>query len=335
VAHPALLEALRALTDFSGRTPLPECDLDELFGVLDAHGLAPLASWQLEQRRTGLRVPMAFRERLLPLYQGVVNDNVFRMMTLKGLLRGVACPALVLDGAAYVDWLYPHLAWRPVGELRLAVRGEDGARFAEGAKLAGFEPTAQGPGGHTVTFSDGRVTVRLQEGLVAARGEDLGLFERAEPYRVAGPTAARPSAGDALLFSVAGAAEMGLQAPLLAWLDLRELVRKLVPDLAGGGDEAEAGRRGEDEARAVVARAGAAGLTRALHGAMLLTAHFFPEVAAGCRALAPPLSRTEALAVEAVAHAARDPTRLRRLRGTEEAARMLLSPGQGGAPAAG
>jgi len=325
VAHPALLDALRALTDFSGRTPLPECDLDELFEVLDAHGLAPLASWQLEQRRTGLRVPMAFRERLLPLYQGVVNDNVFRMMTLKGLLRGVTCPALVLDGAAYVDWLYPHLAWRPVGELRLAVRGQDGARFAEGAKQAGFEPTAQGPGGHTATFSDGRLEVRLQEGLVAGRGEALGLFDRAEPYRVAGPTAARPSAGDALLFSVAEVAAMGLQAPLLAWLDLRELVGKVAPD-AGGRPAAGASSPAEEAVARVAARAEAAGLTRALHGAMALTAHFFPAVGAACQALAPALARTEALAVAAVVDAARDPTRLRRLRGTEEAGRLLLAP---------
>lgn len=317
MSSPALLDAIRALTDFTGRSELPPCDLDELFGVLDAHGLAPLASWQLEQRRAGLRVPMAFRERLLPLYQGVVNDNVFRMMTLKGLLRGVACPALVLDGAAYVDWLYPHLAWRPVGELRLAVRGEDGGTFAAGAKLAGFEPTAQGPGGHTATFSDGRLSVRLQEGLVAGRGEALGLFERAEPYPVAGPTAARPSAADALLLSVADAAGLGLQAPLLLWLDLRELVALLVPGTSGDAAAAPAG---------VVARAAEAGLSRALHGAMALTAHFFPAVAAGCRALTPPLSRTEALAVDAVVDAARDPTRLRRLRGTEEAARLLLEP---------
>lgn len=325
--HAALLEALRALADFDGRTPLPACDLDELADVLDAHGLAPLASWQLEQRRAGARVPMAFRERLLPLYQGVVNDNVFRMMTLKALLRGVACPVLVLDGAAYVDWLYPHLAWRPVGELRLAVRGEDGGRFAEGAKAAGFEPTGQGPGGHTATFSDGRLSVQLQEGLVAGRGEALGLFDRSTPYRAAGPTAARPSAGDALLLSVADAAGLGLQAPLLLWLDLRELVARLVPGAAGGRPEPDPALAPREEPEAVLARAATAGLSRALHGAMALTAHFFPAVAQGCRALTPALSRTEALAVEAVVDAARDPVRLRRLRGTEEAARLLLSPG--------
>jgi hypothetical protein len=259
---------------------------------------------------------MSFRERLLPLYQGIANDNVFRMMTLKSLLRGVEVPAVVLDGAAYVDWLYPHLAWRPVGELRLAVRGADGPRFADGARPAGFELRERGPGGHTAVFSDGRVDVRLQEGLVAGKQEDHGLFERSEPYRVVGPSAARPSAADALLVSVADVARMGLQAPLLAWLDLRELVLRVVPDA-----QAAAGA-----ARTVLERAEAAGLSRALHGAMALTGHFFPAVAARAAALAPRLSRPEAVAVDALVDAARDPAKLRRLRGTEEAARLLVSP---------
>jgi hypothetical protein len=306
----ALLDALRVLTDFGSPGPLPPCDLDELADVLDAHGLAPLASWQLEQRRLGAGVPMAFRERLLPIYQGVVNDNVFRMMTLKSVLRAVTVPAVVLDGAAYVDWLYPHLAWRPVGDLRLLVRGDEGTGFAAGAHEAGFEPVERGPGGHTATFSDGRVSVQIQEGLVPGTGEDQGLLGRAEPYRVVGPTALRPSAGDALLVSVADAARLGLQAPLLLWLDLRELLARL-----------PAGER-----PAVRERARAAGLWRALHGALSLTAFFFPEAAEAAQALRPELSRGEQVAVEAAVAAARDPTRLRRLRGSEELARMLLSP---------
>jgi len=305
-----LLDALRLLTDFEARGPLPDCDLDQLFSVLDAHGLAPLASWQLESRRLGLGVPMAFRERLLPIYQGVVNDNVFRMMTLKGVLRGVEVPVVVLDGAAYVDWLYPHLAWRPVGELRLLVRGDDGPAFAAGVEPAGFRPISQGAGGHTAVFSDGRLELRLQEGLVAGRGEVHGLWERRQAYPVAGPTAARPAAEDALLLSVADAAALGLQAPLLLYLDLRELVLRVEPEAAG----------------ALQARAAAAGLTRALHGALALTAWYFPAVAGRAAALSPALSSLEATAVAAVVEAARDPARLRRVRGTEEAARLLLSP---------
>jgi hypothetical protein len=305
-----LLDALRVLTDFDGRGPLPPCDLEELGAVLDAHGLAPLASWQLESRRLGAGVPMWFRERLLPLYHGVVNDNVFRMMTLKSVLRGVEVPAVALDGAAYVDWLYPHLAWRPVGELRLLVRGEDGSGFAAGAAPAGFFPASQGAGGHTATFSDGRIELRVQEGLVAGRGEDHGLLGRREPYRVAGPTAARPCAGDALLVTVADAAALGLQAPLLLFLDLRELLLRIDPA----------------DALAVKERAAAASLTRALHGALALAAGYFPAVAERAAAFSPELPALERRAVEAVVEAARDPARLRRVRGTEEAARLLLSP---------
>ena len=137
-----------------------------------------------------------------------------------------------------------------------------------------------------------------------------GLFARRDPYRVAGPTAARPSAGDALLLSVADAAAMGLQAPLLSFLDLRELLLRVEP--AG--------------AAAVVERAAAAGLSRALHGALVLTAWFFPAVAERATQLTPELPALERKAVAAIVEAARDPARLRRVRGTEEAARLLLSP---------
>ncbi len=179
MAAVALLDALRVLTDFDPPPELPPCDLDELADVLDAHGLAPLASYQLESRRLGAGVPMPVRERLLAVYQGVVNDNVFRMVTLRGLLKGVEVPAVILGGAAYVDWLYPHLAFRPLGDLRLAVRGADGNRFAESAARAGFRPTSQGPGGHTAVFGDGRIEVRLQEGLEADVGDDVPVRRQA------------------------------------------------------------------------------------------------------------------------------------------------------------
>jgi hypothetical protein len=127
---------------------------------------------------------------------------------------------------------------------------------------------------------------------------------------VVGPTAARPSAGDALLVSVADAAGMGLQVPLTLLVDLRELCPRIGPG----------------EAPAVRARAAEAGLSRALHGALALAAHFFPEAAGPAALLSPPLSFAERAAVDAVVDAARDPARLRRLRGTAEAARLLLSP---------
>jgi hypothetical protein len=100
----------------------------------------------------------------------------------------------------------------------------------------------------------------------------------------------------------------GLWAPLIRYLDLRELLRL--------GVDAELVKR----------RAEAAGLARALHGAALLTAHFFPEVSALAEAVRPDLSAVERLALEPVVDAARDPARLRHLRGTEQAARLLVAP---------
>jgi hypothetical protein len=309
----ALLDALRALTAFDPPPELPPCDLAELVEVLDAHGLGALASYQLESRRLGAGVPAWVRERLLPLYQGAVNDNVFKLMTLKGALRALDVPAIVLGGAAYLDWLYPHLAFRPVGELRLLVRGEDGARFAACAGEAGFQPAATGPGGHTAVFDDGRLPLRIQEGLVAGRGDDLGAFERRVATPALGPALARLGAEDALLFAAAELAEAGLYAPLLLYLDVRELLAQ--PEL---GEPARVA--------AVRERAAQAGLARALHGACAVTARYFPEAAPRASALAPELGRAERAAVEALVESASDPARLRVARGAEAAARMLLAP---------
>jgi len=309
----ALLEALRALTAFAPPETLPPCDLEELADVLDAHGLAPLASYQIETRRIGASVPEWFRERLLPLYQGVVNDNVFKLVTLKGALRSADVPVVLLEGAAYVDWIYPHLAFRPVGQIRLAVRGSDGARFAERVAVEGFGEARAGPGGHTATFDDGRIELRIQEGLIAGRPEDHGLFERRQPFPAIGRAAARPSAEDALLVTVADLALAGLHAPLTAFVDLRELLE--LPELA-------------DVSRltAIRERAVQAGLARALHGSCALVSHFFPSASGRAGALSPVLGRTERAVVEGLVETAKDPARLRLLRGAEAAAKLVVAP---------
>ncbi len=302
----------------AGRGPdpppdLPPCDLAELADLLDAHGLAPLASYQLESRRLGADIPRALRERLLPLYQGAVNDNVFKLMTLKGVLRQVGVPVVVLGAASYLDWIYPHLAFRPVGELQLAVRGADGARFAAALAEVGFAAVETGPGGHTATFDDGRLPLHIQEGLLAGRSEEHGLFDHTEPLPALGATAARPSAGSALLHAIGALAQAGLYAPLLAYLDVRELL--LLPELAVAGSRAS-----------VLERARAAGLERALYGACALVAHYFPQAAERADALSPELGRTERAAVQAIVESAGDPAKLRVARGAEAAAKLLLLP---------
>jgi len=303
-----LLPAIRALTAFEAQAELPPCDLEALAPVLVAHGLAPLASYQVEHTRLGLGLPEGFRESLLGVYQGIVNDNVLRLVTLRNLLRDAAAiPAVVLDGAACVDWLYPHLAWRPVSDLRLAVRGRDGAAFAA-AVAGGMKLTRTGDDGRTAVFSDGQLALTLQEGLWAGGPEDETLFLRAVPAPVFGPRVGRPSVEDAILCTVGDLAQAGLWAPLIRYLDLRELL-KLGPDPAY-----------------LQARARTAGLTRALHGAAVLTAHYFPEVAAAAEAVRPEVGALERLALDPIVDAARDPSRLRHLKGTEQAARLVLAP---------
>jgi hypothetical protein len=304
----ALLDALRAITSFDPPPALPDCDLEALSRVLAAHGLAPLASYQAEHTRLGAGLPAAFREALLGHYQGVANDNVLKLVTLRGVLRAAhEIPVVLLEAAAYVDWLYPHMAFRPAGDLRIALRAEDGARFAEAVK-EGMSVARTEQGGRVAVFTDGRITVTAQEGLWPGGRQDGPLFDRRVPYRAFGPSAARPAAEDALLASVADQALLGLLAPLISYVDLRELLR--LPLDAGY----------------VLGRARACGLSRALHGASRLVAHFFPEVSEAAARVRPELGTTERIAVDRVVDAAGDPAKLRHLRGAEAAARLVVAP---------
>jgi len=303
-----LLDALRALTSFTPPAALPECDPALLGDVLEAHGLAPLACYQLEHSRLGAAAPESLRERLLTSYQGVLNDNFLKLVALRGVLKDLeGVPLVLLEAVAYMDWIYPHVGFRPVGDLRAAVRGEDGARFAESTKDR-LKLLRTEHGGRTAVFAGEKVMLTLQEGLWPGGPPDAPLFERATPYRVFGPSARRPAAEEALLAVVAEQALAGLHAPLVTFVDLRELLAQPL-DL--------------DHVRA---RARALGLARALHGAMLLVAHFFPESADLAARLRPPLGGAERLAVERVVEAAKDPARLRSLRGVDAAARLVVAP---------
>jgi hypothetical protein len=306
----SLSDAIRALSAFDPPADLPPVDLALLADVLEANGLAPIASYHLETRPLGAGLPAQFREKLLALYQGVVNDNVYRMMTLRGALQASEVPVVVLGGLAAVDWLYPHLAFRPLGDLRLAVRAEDGERFADAAKGAGFRFKGADESGHGAAFSDDRVRFTIQEGLWQGAPPDAELFARGVRLPALGPRILRPSAEEMLLATVAEQAEQGLYAPLVTFVDLRELLR-LDPPL---------------DSRHVKDRAAALGLSRALHGSLALLSLHFPAVATLARALAPPLSTPERAAVDAVVHSARDPSRLSHLRGAEVAARLAVLP---------
>lgn len=303
-----LLDALRALTSFTPPDQLPECDPALLCDVLEAHGLAALASYQLEQRRIGAGAPEGLRERLLTSFQGIVNDNLQKLMTLRTLLRDVeGLRVVVLEAAAYVDWLYPHLAFRPLGDLRLAVATAQGQRFVD-AVQGEWKMLRTEHEGRTVVFTNDKASVSMQEGLWPSGPEDGPLYARAEPYPVFGPSAFRPSAEDALLGTVAEQALLGLHAPLVTFVDVRELLARPL------------------DASYVLARASSLRLERALYGASLLVEHFFPEAGPAAARVRPALGVAERVAVEQVVDAARDPARLRSLRGADAAARLVVAP---------
>jgi hypothetical protein len=305
-----LLDALRALAAFHPPSALPDCDPGLLGDVLEAHGLAPLASYQLEHTRLGSSAPNALRERLLTSYQGVVNDNLLKLVALRKALGELEGLRVVLLGpVAFLEWLYPHLAFRPVGDLRAGVAAEDGARLAERLRATlNLELVRTEHGATTAVFTDGTLTLAMQEGLWPGATADAPLFERATPYRVFGPSALRPSAEEAILSTVAEQALLGLHAPLVQYVDLRELLL------------------GPHDAEYVRGRAESLRLSRALHGATLLVAHYFPETADAAARLRPELGVVERAAVARVVEAAKDPARLRQLRGEDAAARMVVGP---------
>jgi len=303
-----LLDALRALTSFTPPERFPDCDPALLCDVLEAHGLAALASYLLEQNKVGADAPEGVRERLLTSFQGIVNDNLQKLMMLRGMLRDVeGLRVVVLESAAYVDWLYPHLAFRPLGQVRLAVATAEGQRFVDAVK-ADWKMLRTEHEGRTVVFTNEKASISIQEGLWPSGPEDGPLYARAEPYRTFGPSAFRPSAEDALLGTVAEQALLGLHAALVTFVDLRELLARPL------------------DADYVLARAASLRLERALHGASLLVAHFFPDVAEAAARVRPALGVAERVAVERVVEGARDPARLRSLRGADAAARLVVAP---------
>jgi len=232
---------------------------------------------------------------------------VLKLVGLRGLLRAVPeVPVVVLDAVAYVDWLYPHLAFRPVIDLRIALRGEDGPRFAKA--VAGQMSARTEDEGRIAIFTDGRITLTAQEGLWPGGPGDEALFARRVAYRALSPSAARPSPEDALLATVADQALQGLLAPLITFVDLRELLRLPldVPYLRSRAQETR--------------------LARALRGAMLLVAHFFPDVGPAAASVCPELTAPERVAVDRVVETASDPARFTHLRGAEAAARLVVAP---------
>ncbi len=294
------LEALRLLSSLSlpsrrATAPIPGAAApgrlafpwEALWQPAIANGLAPLVAYNLEYRLGG-GAPQDIHDALLGYYQGTLNDNVYKLVTLKRLLDEVEAPVVLLHAAAYADALYPHIAFRPLPEIRLLAARSSFFAIAEAARPQGFVPEAGTAG--TLALTDQRFRIVLHEGLGGGARLGTDLHERGIPARALGLQVFRPAIEDALLTHLALLVEAAFEAPLIDYVDLRELVL---------GAPSQGGTWGKPpEARQLLTRAREVGLSHALFCAMALLAHFFPEVAEQARSLSPELPAGEKSSLE-------------------------------------
>ncbi|MBK7858004.1 MAG: nucleotidyltransferase family protein [Archangiaceae bacterium] len=270
-----LVDLFRALSSFSPqRQSLAQAPWDEFVDWAVPQGLAPLAAYNLEYRFAGGGAPDWARDRLLGIYQGLLNDNVMKLVNFKRSIDGLEGRRVVMLGAAtFAESLYPHVAFRPVGELRLLLSPLDLDGFTGFIKGAEFKPT-EAPKDEAglapdLVLSDTRTAILVYGHLTHDPAEDQGLLARAQPARVYGPSMYRLGAEDALLTQVLFASRAGFDVPFIEWVDLRELALQVT------------------DPEVVKARARAWKVERALYAALHITARLFPEVAPAAAKLAP------------------------------------------------
>lgn len=294
-------------------------DWDEAIQFLSRHGLASIAAYNLQYRMPLADVPQDLRDFLLGYMQGIVNDNLLKLMTLRQLApRFGDRPFVLLDGAAFADTLYPHISFRTVPELRLLVRTEDrdalvdALREDDFVEMEGEEPDPDRP---AATLYNDKFYLKLYTSLLPKGGEE-GLFERAVPAIAYGRSSRRLQAEDALLVHVLTLARQGFRVPRIYFVDLRELVRGDSPVVLGPGPGAPI------EPSLVLERAEAMGAQRALWAAMAILADYHPEVGEKARALMPSLAAPiRALLEKTVVQSAE---KERVLRGSDRLVRLLF-----------
>jgi hypothetical protein len=277
-AFVATLEDLfRTLSAFSPpRADLRKAPWDDYVEWAVSQGLAPLAAYNLEYRLAGGGAPDWVRDRLLGIYQGLLNDNVMKLVNFKRSIDALEGRRVAMIGsAAFAENLYPHVAFRPVAEIRLLVPPSDVQALAGFLSRAEFKP-APTPEGEALApdlvVSDTRTAILIHGGFTGSAEEDQGLLARAQPVRVYGPSMFRLTREDALLVQVLLAAKAGFDVPFIEWVDLRELVL------------------GSPDAAAIHARAKAWKLERALYAAAQVVVKLFPETAAAAARISPELA---------------------------------------------
>ncbi len=118
---PTLLDLFRLLAAFEPvRQDLSKAPWEAYVDWAIGQGLAPLAAYNLEYRLGNCGAPEWARDRLLSIFQGSANDNVMKLVNFKRSVDDLEGRRIALLGAgSFAESLYPHVAWRPVIDLRL------------------------------------------------------------------------------------------------------------------------------------------------------------------------------------------------------------------------
>ncbi|WNG14420.1 nucleotidyltransferase family protein [Cystobacter fuscus] len=317
----SLLDTFRVLSSFDPpRGSLRGAPWEQYVDWAIAQGLAPLASYNLEYRLPGSGAPEWARDRLLSIYSGSVNDNVMKLVNFKQCVDELEGRQLLLIGAAsFADSLYPHVGFRPVLEIQVLLRRMDVEGFTGYLAQHEFRPEPDEPlHGAQKVLSDTRTPIFLYADVLGSQrqAELRGVFERARPMKMYGPSLFRPDLEDALLLVCLEHAREGYQVPWLSFVDLRELVLG-APSMGGVYS------RPLDVA-ALLERARAWRLERALYTSLSIVSRLFPETAALIAPALPPLRRaTRELLDRLVVLPSSEPGKMSHTRGSDRLRRLL------------
>jgi hypothetical protein len=282
----SMLEVFRTLSSFSPvRADLSKAPWDAYVDWAISQGLAPLAAYNLEYRLGQCGAPEWARDRLLSIYAGSANDNVMKLVNFKQQVDELEGRTVVLLGAAsFVESLYPHVAFRPVIDVRVLVPESDLDGFANFLKRGQFRPDESIVDASKAerTLSDTRTVIYLHGHLATNPEGDRELLGRALPMKVFGPSVRRLDLEDSILTHVLLMARAGFEVPMIELVDLRELVLG-APSLGGVYSRPV-------DAAALHARAKAFSIDRALYAALKLVERLFPDTAAAVAPLVPQIS---------------------------------------------
>jgi hypothetical protein len=281
----SLLDLFRALASFEPRrAELSDAPWEAYVDWAISNALAPMAAYNLEYRLGQCGAPQWARDRLLSVFQGTANDNVMKLVNFKKVVAELAGRRVaLLEAAVFADTLYPHFAFRPVGELRCLVSPGDLEPFTHFLAGGGFEvdPSAGDPARAERRLTDHRTTLLLHGTITPSADLDRELLERCIPAKAYGLSIHRPQPEDALLVHAVLMARAGFAVPLLELVDVRELVL---------GAQAASGPYSRAlDVEAVLVRARAWKAERALWASLAIAERLFPEIEPAAASLKPNL----------------------------------------------